>query len=95
MGGRLGCVAGLPAGVKAASRTGLCVFTVKLAAQLRCLLAGRCGGFAGLVALVFGLRHALGATVGFFGCALALLDLLPCIFKPWTGPGSPSSLWDV
>jgi len=53
--------------------------------ELRCLLAGRCGGFAGLVALVFGLRHALGATVGFFGCALALFDMLPKVSSPPKG----------
>ncbi|ABM58294.1 hypothetical protein Veis_2549 [Verminephrobacter eiseniae EF01-2] len=35
------------------------LYGLDLAAQLRCLLAGRCGGFAGLVAPAFVMRSAL------------------------------------
>src|SRR6218665_2864329 len=71
LGGRLGCVAGLPAGVEAASRAALCVFTAWISLRSfsssspappppsRSLLAGRWGGFAGLVAPAFVMRSAL------------------------------------
>src|SRR6218665_2343843 len=78
LGGRLGCVAGLPAGVEAARRAALCVFTAWIslrscAASSRAAAAASRGSSRPPSSCA---RRYTGLSL-FLACPLAFLDMLP------------------